>query len=143
MKLIDANILLYAYDRSASHHEACRGWFEAALNGGELVGLPWQTLLAFIRLSTHARVVRLPASAEQACAVVAGWLEHPNVVVPGPLERFWEILHGQLVDAQVVGPLATDAALAALALEQGAVLCSTDKDFRRFQGLRIENPLQV
>ncbi len=144
MKLIDANILLYAYDRSASqHHEPCRRWLEAALNGGELVGLPWQTLLAFIRLSTHARVVRQPASAEQACAIVAEWLEHPNVVVPEPLERFWKILHGQLVDAQVVGPLVTDAALAALALEQGAVLCSTDKDFRRFQGLRIENPLQA
>lgn len=143
MKLIDANILLYAYDRSASHHEPCRRWLEAALNGGELVGLPWQTLLAFVRLSTHARVVRQPASVEQACAIVTAWLEHPNVVVPGPLDRFWEILRGQLTEAQVAGPLVTDAALAALALEQGAVLCSTDKDFRRFDGLRIEDPLHA
>lgn len=143
MKLIDANILLYAYDRSSPHHERCRTWLEAALNGGELVGFPWQTLLAFVRLSTHARVVRQPASAEQVCAIVTGWLEHPNVVVPGPLDRFWEILRGQLIEAQVAGPLVTDAALAALALEQGAALCSTDRDFRRFQGLHVENPLQT
>jgi uncharacterized protein len=142
MKLLDANILLYAYDTSSSHHEACRTWLESALNADEMIALPWQTVLAFVRISTNPRTVKTPLSSANACAIVATWLERPNVIVVNAADRFWNILRQQILDAQVIGPLVTDAALAALAIEQGATLCSTDRDFRRFQGIKLFDPIQ-
>jgi len=140
MKLLDANILLYAYDRSATHHEVCRMWLESVFNAAETIALPWQTLLAFVRISTNPRAVKKPLSNAQACEIVGTWLERPNVLVINAAERFWSILREQILDAQVSGPLVTDAALAALAIEQGATLCSTDRDFRRFEGLKLLDP---
>jgi len=143
MRMLDANILLYAYDRSSVHHEPCRAWLELAFNDDEQVALPWQTLLAFVRLSTNPRAVHQPISGGAACEVVSGWLAYPNVTVPNPAEQFWERFRAQATEALVKGALVTDAALAALALEHGAVLCTTDRDFRRFRGLRVENPLET
>lgn len=142
MKLLDANILLYAYNSDSEHHEVCRAWLEAALNDAEPIALPWQTLLAFIRIATNPRAQSRPLSAEQACNIVDRWLEHPNVAVVGAAEQFWSIFRTQMVDAQVSGPLVTDAALASLAMEQGATLCSTDRDFRRFRGVKLIDPLE-
>ena len=142
MKLFDANILLYAYDSSSSHHEVCRVWLESAFNAEEMIALPWQTVLAFVRISTNPRAVKVPLSSANACAIVGTWLERPNVVVINAADRFWNILRQQILDAQVSGPLVTDAALATLAIEQGATLCSTDRDFRRFQGLKLIDPIQ-
>jgi uncharacterized protein len=140
MKLLDANILLYAYDVSSPHHELCRIWLESALNADETIALPWQTILAFVRISTNPRAVKNPLANTRACAIVTTWLERPNVVVVNAADRYWNILRQQILDAQVSGPLVTDAALAALAIEQGATLCSTDRDFRRFQGLKLLDP---
>jgi uncharacterized protein len=142
MKLLDANVLLYAYDMSSIHHETCRTWLESAFNTDEMIALPWQTILAFVRISTNPRAVKNPLLSTNACAIVETWLERPNAVVVNAAERFWLILRQQILDAQVSGPLVTDAALAALAIEHGATLCSTDRDFRRFQGLKLLDPLQ-
>jgi uncharacterized protein len=142
MKLLDANILLYAYDQSATHHVVCRVWLESVFNADETIALPWQTILAFVRISTSPRAVKNPLSNAHACDIVGSWLERPNVVVINAADRFWNILRQQIIDAQVSGPLVTDAALAALAIEQGATLCSTDRDFRRFQGLKLIDPTQ-
>lgn len=142
MKLLDANILLYAYDRGSPHHTACRAWFEAALNAEETVALPWQTILAFVRIATNPKAIQRPLTGSVACAIAESWLLRPNVTALAPGERFWEIFRGQVIEAQINGPLATDTALAALALENGAVLCSTDRDFRRFKDLRVLDPLQ-
>jgi uncharacterized protein len=143
VKVIDANLLLYAYDTSSPHHDICRTWLESALNAEEIVALPWQTLLAFVRIATNSRAVRDPLSGPAACSIVSAWLERPNVVVPEAGERFWEIFQEQVRDAQISGPLITDAALAALALELGATLCSTDRDFRRFDGLPLLDPINA
>jgi toxin-antitoxin system PIN domain toxin len=140
VKLLDANILLYAYDSDSSHHAACRSWLEAAFNAEEIVVLPWQTLLAFIRICTNPRATKKPLDSAQACEIVNSWLSQANVSVIGAGERFWELLKGQILEAQIAGPLVTDAALAALALEHGATLCSVDKDFRRFRGLKLVDP---
>lgn len=140
MKLLDANILLYAYDASSAHHGACRAWLEDALNEDEPLGLPWQTSLAFIRISTNARAVRVPLAGAVACGVISALLNRPPVVVPEPGERYWEILVRVIDEARVTGPRITDASLAAVAIEQGAALCSTDRDFRRFPGLRLIDP---
>ena len=140
MKLLDANILLYAYDSDSAHHAVCRSWLEAALNSEEVVALPWQTLLAFLRISTNSRATSKPLQSAEACEIVSSWLLQANVSVIGAGEQFWELLKNQIIEAQVAGPLVTDAALAALALEHGATLCSVDRDFRRFRDLKLIDP---
>jgi toxin-antitoxin system PIN domain toxin len=142
MKLLDANILLYAYDRDSAQHEACRSWLETAFNSEEVLGLPWQTLLAFIRITTNPRAVNRPLSGKAACQIVSSWLERPNVSIPSAGERFWPLFVDLVVDAKVTGPLITDTALASLAIEQGASLYSTDRDFHRFKGLKLVDPLE-
>lgn len=144
MKLLDANVLLYAYNVDSPHHEACRGWLESAFNeANEIIGLPWQTILAFVRIATNPRAVPHPLSSEVACGIVNQWLSRPNVTTVGYGERFWALFSEQVAEGKVSGPLMTDAALAAIALEQGATLYSTDKDFRRFPALKLMDPLQV
>jgi hypothetical protein len=139
--LIDANLLLYAYHPKAAQHEASRTWLEAALSGPELVRFAWLTLWAFLRIATNPRVFERPLSASEAEAIVSSWLAQPTVGVLEPGERHWEILRGLMREGQTVGPLVMDAVVAALALEHGATLHTTDRDFSRFPGLRWVNPL--
>jgi uncharacterized protein len=139
--LIDANLLLYAYDKSSTAHARSRRWLEAALSGERPVGLAWVTLLAFLRISTNPRAVARPLSLAEASAIVSSWLEQPCVTLPAPGPRHWEILQKAMRGAQAKGPLVTDAHLAALAIEHGAELASADRDFARFEGLRYLNPL--
>jgi toxin-antitoxin system PIN domain toxin len=82
--VLDANVLLYAYDSSSPAHERCRHWLTEAFNGGEQIGLPWQTLLAFVRIATNSRAFRVPLSGERACVIVSQWLTLPQVVVVAP-----------------------------------------------------------
>lgn len=89
MKLLDANVLLYAYNADSPHHAACRGWFESALNDTEeTVALPWQSILAFVRIATNPRAVNKPLTSEAACGIVRHWLEHPNIIAVGYGDRF-------------------------------------------------------
>lgn len=141
MILVDANILLYAYDPRSEHHERCRSWVAKAFSGEEPVCLAWLTILAFIRICTNPRIFEAPLSAQEASAIVSSWLARPAVSVLEAGEQCWEILRTLLVEAQVTGPLVMDAFLAALALENGATLATTDRDFSRFARLRVSNPL--
>ncbi len=140
MIVVDANVLLYAYDTSSPSHATCRDWFNDALNGHEQIGLPWQTLLAFVRISTNPRAFRMPLSAARACDIVSAWLDRPQVIVPAAGDNFWPLCRQQIEAAKVSGPTITDAALAAIALEHGATLCTTDRDFHRFDGLKLLDP---
>ena len=142
MILPDANLLLYAYDETSAHHAAARSWLEHCLPSPELLGLSWQTITAFIRIITNPRVFSNPFTVNEAAGVVSEWLEHPATVILSPGERHWTIFRGLLVEGQACGPLAMDAHLAALAIEHGAVLCTTDRDFTRFPGLQLRNPLK-
>jgi toxin-antitoxin system PIN domain toxin len=141
--LVDANVLLYAYHPRSSHHDRCRRWLEAAFSGDGPVALCWLVVLAFLRISTSARAFEQPLTMAEALAIVSEWLALPAIVMVEPGPRHWETLHHMLSDAQVVGPMVTDAAIAALALEHGAAVCTTDRDFRRFSGLRLVDPLAV
>jgi len=143
MILIDANLLLYAYDDSSPQHHAARNWLETTFSKPELIGLTWLTLLAFVRISTSPRPLENPLSVAEAVAIVSDWLERPTVVVPNPGERHWEILRTMMTKGQARGPLVTDAHLSALAIEHGAVLATTDRDFARFPGLKFFNPLDT
>ena len=141
MTIIDANLLLYAYNADAPQQKASAQWLQKLLESGEIVGLPWVTIWAFIRISTNSRIWANPRSAKDAFAIVGEWLRLPSVVPlqPGPLHA--QILEKLICDHGASGPLVTDAVLAALAIEHGALLASTDQDFRRFPELRWQNPL--
>ena len=141
MILIDANLLLYAYHPRAEQHAASRAWLETVLSGPELVRFAWLTLWAFLRISTSSRVFERPLSASEASGVVSSWLAAPATGVLDPGERHWEILKDLMGVGQTAGPLVMDAALAAIAVEHGATLYTTDRDFVRFPGLRWTNPL--
>ena len=143
MTLVDANVLLYAYDARSRFHVPARSWLEEQLSGAALVGLPWSVLLAFLRISSNARALQRPLSIEDASAIVSAWLEVPCVLVPWQGPVHWDILAGLLGASQAKGPLVSDAHLAALALEHGAVLATTDRDFTRFKGLRLVDPVRA
>ncbi len=142
MILFDVNVLIYAYNTTNRWHEQARMFVEAAFSRPSPVLLPWATLLAFIRITTDRRILAEPFTVEEATEIVTGWLELPMVEVVSPTSRHWVVLEQLLTRDQAPGLLVPDAHLAALAIEHGAVLCSTDRDFARFQGLRWINPLQ-
>lgn len=139
--LFDADLLLYAYHPKAEHHEASRAWLEATLSGSELVRFAWLTLWAFLRIATNHRVFERPLSVGEAAAAVSSWLAQPGAGGLEAGERHWDILRALMKDGQVAGPLVMDAVLAALAIEHGATLHTTDRDFARFPGLKWTNPL--
>lgn len=141
MILVDANLLLYAYHPKAEQHEKSRRWLEAVLSGSDVVGFAWLTLWAFVRISTNPRVFENPLSASEAADAVSSWLDQPVSTILQPGGRHWDILRAVARDGQAVGPLFMDAVLAAIAMEHGATLCTTDRDFARFPGLKWTNPL--
>lgn len=139
--LVDANLLLFARDAQSPFHTRSRDWLTAALNGPVRVGLPWQSLVAFVRISTHPRVYDRPLDPDEAWQQVDEWLEAASVWTPSPTQRHATVL-GELVRRyQIRGNLASDAHLAALAIEHGLELCSADTDFARFSEVRWVNPL--
>ncbi|MGN6372032.1 MAG: type II toxin-antitoxin system VapC family toxin [Solirubrobacteraceae bacterium] len=140
--LLDANLLLYAVHKGAPQHERAADWLTEQLNGSKRVGLPWQSLGAFLRISTHPRAFERPLSPAIAWERVTDWLSAPVAWVPQPGPEHARIL-GQLIETyEAGGNLIPDAQLAALALEHGVALCSTDTDFARFRELRWIDPLR-
>ena len=142
MIVVDLNLLLYAANRDAPHHDAARTWWEGALSGDETVGLGGSVVLGFVRIATNPRILPKPLEPAQAFALVDEWLAQPNVVLIEPTERHWGIVKDLLEPLGAAGNLTTDAHLAALAIERGAKLCSTDRDFGRFPHLRWIDPLE-
>jgi uncharacterized protein len=141
--LVDANLLVYASDQASPDHARARTWLEAQLNAPHRVGLPWPTLLAFVRLVTNPVIVRYPITPAAAFAYAREWLARPNVWVPAPGDEHADIVERLLATAGMSSRLVPDAHLAALAIEHGLTLCSSDGDFARFPGLAWNNPLAV
>ncbi|MCL2393587.1 MAG: PIN domain-containing protein [Acidimicrobiaceae bacterium] len=140
--LVDANILLYAVDERSRAHPTARRWLEGALNGSRRVGLPWQSLLAFVRIVTHPRALPVPLSPADAWSFVDDWLDAPAAWIPQPGRGYREILGRLVYDLDLRGNLVSDAAVAALALEHGLAVVSADSDFARFGELRWLDPLR-
>jgi toxin-antitoxin system PIN domain toxin len=139
--IVDANVLLYARNATDPHHEDAKNWLEASLNGDTRVGLPWQSLTAFLRIATNPRAFPEPLTPDDAWAQVEQWLDAPRAWVPQPTRHYRHVLGRLLGGHQVRGPLVTDAQLAALAIDHGVTLVSTDADFARFSDLRWVDPL--
>jgi uncharacterized protein len=140
VKLVDANVLLYAVNADAPHHDEARAWLDDALSGNEAVGFAWVVLLAFLRLTTRADLFRHALAFEEAAPVVDQWLAAAAAVVVHPTPRHLELLRGLVQTTGVAANLINDAHLAALALEHDATVVSYDRDFGRFAGLRHELP---
>lgn len=142
MRLVDANILVYAVVESMAQNERAKDWLDEALNGIPRVGIPWQTILAFVRLVSNPRIFDRPASIMDAWLQVEAWLGCECVWIPAPTERHAEVLNALLGVPGLSANQVPDAHLAALAIEHGLVICTSDSDFNRFSEIRVENPLE-
>jgi toxin-antitoxin system PIN domain toxin len=140
MILVDVNVLIYAIDADSPHHRPARRWLEDALSGATPIGLAWIVILAFLRLTTRPGILRNPLPLERALAFMQEWLAQPYVSAVNPGSGHWPILRKLLQDSGTAGNLPSDAHLAAMALELGAAVCSTDADFSRFPGIERVNP---
>ena len=141
MTIVDANLLLYAYNADAPRHPAASAWLTELIRSGETVALPWITLWAFIRISSNSRIYANPRPAQETFAIIRELLEQPEVFVMEPGPRHAGILENLVAKHGITGALVTDAVFAAMAIENGATLASTDQNFRRFPGLRWIDPL--
>ncbi|MGB7133368.1 MAG: TA system VapC family ribonuclease toxin [Candidatus Sulfotelmatobacter sp.] len=142
MIVVDTNLLIYAYNSGSTHHAKARRWLEHTLSGSESVGLPWQSTAAFVRIMTDVRLPAEHLTALAAVEVVNGWLDQAIVRLLTPGEDHWSLFRQMVLDGQAAGNLVSDAQIAALTIEYGGVLYTTDRDFARFPGLRWRNPLE-
>lgn len=140
MILPDVNVLVHAHNTDSAVHEPARRWWDQCLAGTQGVGLAWATLLGFIRITTNRKIVARPLAVGDVLDRIESWLELPHVHVAQPSEGHFTKLREALEQLGTAGNLTTDAHLAALAMERGYVLYSTDADFARFTGLRWANP---
>jgi hypothetical protein len=138
----DANLLLYAYLSASPLHVQARVWLRKVLSEPDAIGLPWLSVWAFVRICTNNRITLKPVSMDEAVEAVESWLELPHVQLLSPGERHWLVFRQMLLEGQVRGPAATDAQLAAITIEHGGILHTTDRGFARFPGLRWANPLE-
>jgi len=141
MILPDLNLLLYAYNPHVPQHDRAKSWWEDAMRGEELIGLPNEVSLGFVRIATNPRLGNAAVALETARAVAEDWLQLPQVRVLTPdADHFTRVMN--LMDqAMGSGALLSDAALAAYAMANRAKLCSNDSDFARFPELDWVNPL--
>ncbi len=143
MRLPDANVLIYAVDAASPRHSVARAWLERVLSGTETVAFAWVVLLAFLRVTTQPAAFAQPLTAEEALAYIHGWLDQPPSVVIHPTGRHAVVLEDLLRPLGTAGNIVPDAHLAALAIEHGAEVCSSDRDFGRFSGVRWSDPLDA
>ena len=141
MILVDANLLVYAYVREFAEHEAAIQWLDRQLSEAPRVGLPWPSLLSFVRLVTNPRIFERAQRVPKAWSQVEAWLSCPSVWIPQPTRGHTQALAALMRSVVTRSNLVPDAHLAALAIEHGLKLCSTDGDFARFPGLNWTNPL--
>ena len=138
----DANLLIYASHPTSKFHIASKAWLEELLSSSETVGLPILSIYAFLRFMTNPGIHPRPATFRQATEIVDSWLALPHVRILHPGDRNWSLLKQLGVETRASGNFITDAAVAAIAMEYGAVIHTNDRDFARFPGLRWHNPLQ-
>lgn len=143
MILLDVNVLIYAVAADLPAHPTVRPWLDRSLSGTARVGLPWHSLLGFWRITTNPRAFEYPLSAADAWAQIEEWLDRPAAFIPVPGDRHRQVLSTIAKESKPAGNLVPDAHLAALAIEHGLTLATTDAGFARFPGLSTIDPTQV
>jgi hypothetical protein len=138
--LVDANILVYAHVEDFAQHVQARRWLDDRLGGTARVGLPWESLVTYLRLVTNPRVFPRPLAATAAMAQIVDWLSRDAAWTPSPTDRHGDFLAEYLALDGIRGDLIPDAHLAAIARGHGLTVISNDSDFARFPGVRWENP---
>ena len=141
MKIVDINLLIYAINRDTPHHAKAKKWFEDSLSSDEPFGFAWIVILGFLRIVTNGRIMPKPLMPEAAINIVNDWLQQPPSITVVPSRQHWTIFKEILMPLGTAANLTSDAHLAALAIEHGARLFSTDNDFSRFKSLRWTNPI--
>ena len=142
MKIVDINLLIYAINKDTPHHSKAKKWLEDSLSSDEPFGFAWIVILGFLRIVTNGRIMPTPLIPEVAIDSVNDWLQQPPSLTIVPSHQHWSILNELLMPLGAAANLTSDAHLAALAIEHGARLYSTDNDFSRFQSLRWTNPIE-
>lgn len=142
MKIVDINLLIYAINKDTPHHSKAKKWLEDCLSSDEPFGFAWIVILGFLRIVTNGRIMPTPLIPEVAIDSVNDWLQQPPSLTIVPSHQHWSIFKELLMPLGVAANLTSDAHLAALAIEHGARLYSTDNDFSRFQSLRWTNPIE-
>ncbi|MDQ3281293.1 MAG: PIN domain-containing protein [Acidobacteriota bacterium] len=141
MIVVDANILIYAYNTAVEQHATARRWLEDAFSGEQRVALPWSVIHAFLRVTTNEKILPSPLSIQSAVSIVEDWRAVTNVRIIQRGPRYWQIMRELLIHANARGNLVTDVDVAAITIENDATLYTNDRDFARFPGLRTINPL--
>ena len=141
MKVVDINLLIYAINKDTPHHPEAKRWLENALSGDETFGFAWIVILGFLRIITNGKIMPKPLLSNIALGIVEEWLTQPSAALIVPTDRHWSILKELLNPLGTAANLTSDAHLAALTIEHGARLYSTDNDFSRFPNLRWTNPI--
>ncbi len=142
MKIVDINLLIYAINKDTPHHPKARKWLEHCLSSDEPFGFAWIVILGFLRIVTNGRIMPSPLAPDVAVDTVDEWLQQPPSTTIVPLQQHWAIFKEILMPLGTAANLTSDAHLAALAIEHGARLYSTDNDFSRFRSLRWTNPIE-
>jgi len=141
--VVDANLLIYSYDKASLHYEKSRSWLEDAFSGTDIVGLPWQSVGAFLRVMTNPKLHGRQYSLDEATEIVEAWMGQSNVRILAPTDDHWFQFRRMILEGTASGALASDAEIAALTIEYGGLLYTADRDFARFLGLRWVNPLTL
>jgi uncharacterized protein len=143
VKLVDANVLLYAINEDAAHHRDARRWLDEALAGATTVAWSWVVVLAFLRIATRPGIFPRPLPIATATELVRSWLGASPSVVVHPTGRHLEVIAALLDEVGTGGNLVSDAHLAALAIEHRATVVTFDRDLARFDGIQVERPGNV
>jgi len=141
MILPDLNLLLYAYNPHVPQHARAAAWWEKAMAGGELIGLPHEICLGFVHIATNPRMGEAAVALAPAVRVVQSWLSLPHARVLLPKEDHFARVMDLMAEAMGSGTLVSDASLAVYAIQYRATLCTNDADFARFKGLVWHNPM--
>lgn len=141
MRLTDTNILVYAHRPEAERHQEYLAWVTGMVNGAEPYAVSDLAITGMVRVVTNPRIYKQPSSLDEALAFATEVREQPHAHVVAPGTKFWAIFTDLCRHARARANLVPDAYLAALAIEHGCELVSTDTDFRRFPGLRWRHPL--
>jgi toxin-antitoxin system PIN domain toxin len=141
MRVADVNILVYAHREEMPRHRELNAWLSEAAVGPVGLGLTTIVTAGFVRIVTNHRILSRPSTTDEALAFLDTLRLGPAVRLVEPGGRHWSIFGDLCRRADATGNLVPDAALAAIAIEHGATLITTDRDFARFPGLHWQHPL--